>query len=193
MSKTTSCVSYYRSVLLAGAGMLAMTVGMVPASAAENDVADAAYLNGGIETVIVTARHRAEKAQDVPISLSVVNSDVLEANGITNSLNLNQVFPSLQVISTNPRNTTILVRGLGSNVAITNDGLEAGVGVYVDGVLYSRPAASTFDQSEIASIEELRGPQGTLIGKNAIAGALNHQLNCVGRDVGNFGVAAAQH
>jgi iron complex outermembrane receptor protein len=127
----------------------------------------------GIETVVVTARHREENAQNVPISLSVVNAATLDANGITSSRDLKELIPSLNVISTNPRNTTLLVRGLGSNVALTNDGLEGGVGVYVDGVLYTRPATSTFDLPDISSVEELRGPQGTLFGKNTVAGALN--------------------
>ena len=143
-------------------------------SAADGSYAVAYNAQGvGIETVTVTARHRQEKAQDVPISLSVVKGDTLESNGITSAIKLDELIPSLTVLSTNPRNTSILIRGLGANVSLTNDGLEAGVGVYVDGVLYSRPAASTFDLPDIASIEELRGPQGTLYGKNAIAGALN--------------------
>ena len=126
-----------------------------------------------VEIVSVTARHRKENAQDVPISLGVVSGEALQANGVSSAVALNQLIPSLQVISTNPRNTSIVVRGLGANVALTNDGLEAGVGVYVDGVLYSRPAQSTFDLPDIAAVEQLRGPQGTLFGKNAIAGALN--------------------
>jgi iron complex outermembrane receptor protein len=173
------------TVLLGGASLLAITsaaqaddVKVQVASAADGPVqvasaASYAPNGGGIETVTVTARHRKEDAQQVPISLSVVNTEALEAAGISNSRDYIQLVPSLQVISTNPRNTTILVRGLGSNVGTTNDGLEAGVGVYVDGVLYSRPATTTFDQAEIGSLEELRGPQGTLFGKNAIAGAIN--------------------
>jgi iron complex outermembrane receptor protein len=129
--------------------------------------------DGGIETVFVTARHRSEDAQKVPISLTVVDAAALDTNGITSSEKLDELIPSLQVLSFNPRNTSILVRGLGSNVAIANDGLEAGVGVYVDGVLYSRQAESVFDLPDISTIEELRGPQGTLFGKNAVAGAIN--------------------
>jgi iron complex outermembrane recepter protein len=129
--------------------------------------------SGGVGDVVITARRHAENAQDVPISLTAITADKLSDNGVTNTLKLQQLVPSLQVLSTNARNTTLLVRGLGSNVALTNDGIEAGVGVYVDGVLLARPASSTFDLPDIASIEELRGPQGTLYGKNTIAGAIN--------------------
>ena len=128
---------------------------------------------GNVEVVCVTARRRTERAQDVPISLTAVSGYTLEANGISNVLKLNQLVPSLQVFSFNPRNTSITIRGLGANIAILNDGIEPGVGVYVDGVLYARPAEAIFDLPDIASVEVLRGPQGTLYGKNSVAGALN--------------------
>jgi len=178
--------AFHQTVLRAG--LLAGTALWSPALADNGDqvqVADASLTqtqlalgnasgsNVEIVTVSVTARHRKENAQDVPISLGVVSGDALQANGVSSTVALNQLIPSLQVISTNPRNTSIVIRGLGANVALTNDGLEAGVGVYVDGVLYSRPAQSTFDLPDITAIEQLRGPQGTLFGKNAIAGALN--------------------
>ena len=176
-------VSSRKALLLLSAGAAALLTWAGTARAADtvsaSNATDGSYAvaynaqGGSVETVTVTARHREEKAQDVPISLSVVKGETLEANGITSSVKLGELIPSLTVLSTNPRNTSILVRGLGANVALTNDGLESGVGVYVDGVLYSRPAASTFDLPDIASIEELRGPQGTLFGKNTVAGALN--------------------
>jgi iron complex outermembrane receptor protein len=125
------------------------------------------------EIVCVTARRRTERAQDVPISLTAVSGYTLDANGFNNVLKLNQLVPSIQIFSFNPRNTSINIRGLGANIAITNDGIESGVGVYVDGVLYARPAEAIFDMPDIASIEVLRGPQGTLYGKNSVAGAVN--------------------
>jgi iron complex outermembrane receptor protein len=125
------------------------------------------------EIVYVTARRQVERAEDVPISLTAVSGYTLEENGVTSILKLNQFVPTLQVYSFNPRNTDISIRGLGANISITNDGIEPGVGVYVDGVLYSRPAAAIFDLPDIASVEVLRGPQGTLYGKNSIAGTVN--------------------
>src|SRR6185503_12410975 len=76
----------------------------------------------------------------------------------------------------NPRNTAITIRGLGSSVvaiAQANDGLEPGVGFYVDQVYHGRPATAAFDFADLERVEVLRGPQGTLFGKNTTAGAIN--------------------
>src|SRR5262249_35729719 len=126
-----------------------------------------------LETVFVTARRAVERDVDVPISMTTVTAKALEGNGVSNILTLDQLIPSLRVISFNPRNTSIIIRGLGVDIAIVSEGVEAGTGVYVDGVLYARPAESTFDLPDLVSIEELRGPQGTLYGKNSVAGAIN--------------------
>ncbi len=126
-----------------------------------------------VDEVLVTARHREESAQSVPIALSVVTVDSLAQTGTGNVSLLPQLVPSLQVLSTNPRNTAITIRGLGASYGLANDGLEQGVGVYVDQVYNSRPATATFDFVDIEQIEVLRGPQGTLFGKNTTAGALN--------------------
>ena len=91
--------------------------------------------------IIVSARRRDESAQDVPIALSVVGSETLEKTGNYTLIQVQQLVPSLQVFSFNPRNTNINIRGLGSNVALTNDGLENGVGFYIDNVYYGRPVA----------------------------------------------------
>ena len=79
----------------------------------------------------------------------------------------------VQLYSSNPRNTGINIRGIGSPFGLTNDGLDPGVGFYVDGVYYARPAAATLDFIDVERIEVLRGPQGTLFGKNTTAGAFN--------------------
>ena len=79
----------------------------------------------------------------------------------------------MQFYSTNPRNSAINIRGLGAPFGLTNDGIEPGVGLYIDGVFYARPAAATLDFLDVERIEVLRGPQGTLFGKNTTAGAIN--------------------
>ncbi len=126
--------------------------------------------------VIVTARRRAEDAQRVPGSLSVVGGNLLDQSYSVNTQNLTVLIPSLNYSSANPRNTAITIRGLGSSVVAvsqSNDGLEPGVGFYVDQVYHARPATAAFDFADIDQVEELRGPQGTLFGKNTTAGAIN--------------------
>ncbi|HEV2599179.1 TonB-dependent receptor [Sphingopyxis sp.] len=144
-------------------GEEAATAAAVAASAASYDGAE----------IIVSARRRDESAQDVPIALSVVGAAQLEQTGNYTLTQIQQIVPSLQVFSFNPRNTNINIRGLGSNVALTNDGLENGVGFYVDNVYFGRVGQSQFDLVDLQQIEVLRGPQGTLFGKNTTSGAIN--------------------
>lgn len=125
------------------------------------------------ETVIVTARRRNEAAQDIPIAVSVVGGRQLDQTGSFNVGRLTQLAPTLTFYSSNPRNSAANIRGLGAPFGLTNDGIEQGVGIYIDDVYYSRAASSTFDFLDVRQIEVLRGPQGTLYGKNTTAGAIN--------------------
>ena len=129
--------------------------------------------SGTVDTLIVTARRREESAQDVPIALQVTSGVKLEQAGVGNVSQLTQLVPSLQVLSPNGRNTALTIRGLGASYGLANDGLEQGVGIYIDGVYNSRPGAALSDFIDIERVEVLRGPQGTLFGKNTTAGALN--------------------
>jgi iron complex outermembrane receptor protein len=130
----------------------------------------------GVESVVVTARLRAEDPQTIPVSMSVVDSAALTVTRTDNIQQLQFLAPSLNYASPNPRNTNYTIRGLGSTavaVSQSNDGLEPGVGFYVDGVYHARPATASFDFTDIERVEILRGPQGTVFGKNATAGAIN--------------------
>ena len=109
----------------------------------------------------------------MPVAISVVGSEALEAQGTYNLNRLTQVQPTLQFYSTNPRNTFINIRGIGAPFGLTNDGFEQGVGIYIDQVYYNRIASATLDFVDVEQIETLRGPQGTLYGKNTTAGAIN--------------------
>jgi iron complex outermembrane receptor protein len=126
-----------------------------------------------LDEIVVTSRRREETAQNVPIPISVVSGKLVAEAGAFNVNRLKELIPSVQLYSSNPRNTGINIRGLGSPFGLTNDGLDPGVGFYVDGVYFARPAAATFDFVDIEQIEVLRGPQGTLFGKNTTAGAFN--------------------
>ncbi len=130
----------------------------------------------GIESVVVTARLRKEDAQSVPISMSVLSGDKLDLTNTINLSQLSQMVPSTNFVSPNPRNTALTIRGLGSSVVAVsqaNDGLEPGVGFYIDQVYHARPATAAFDLLDLERVEVLRGPQGTLFGKNTTAGAIN--------------------
>ncbi|WP_035727337.1 TonB-dependent receptor [Eisenibacter elegans] len=123
--------------------------------------------------VVVTSRRRSEEVQEIPIAVSVVTGDFLDDAGAFNVNRVKELVPTVQLYSSNPRNTTLNIRGLGSTFGLTNDGIDPGVGFYVDGVYYARPAVTTLDFIDIEQIEVLRGPQGTLFGKNTTAGAFN--------------------
>lgn len=123
--------------------------------------------------VVITSRRRQESAQSVPIPISVLRGALVEDAGAFNVNRLKELVPSVQLYSSNARNTTLNIRGLGSTFGLTNDGIDPGVGFYVDGVYYARPAATALDFVDIDQIEVLRGPQGTLFGKNTTAGAFN--------------------
>jgi iron complex outermembrane recepter protein len=129
-----------------------------------------------IDTVVVTARRREEDLQTVPAAISVVGGDLLDKSYTVNTQGLSQLVPSLYYNSANPRNTAYTIRGLGSNtlsISAANDGIEPGVGFYVDQVYHGRPATAAFDFTDIEQVEVMRGPQGTLFGKNTAAGAIS--------------------
>ena len=128
---------------------------------------------GITEGVVVTARRSEEVAQEVPIPLSIVSGRLMAESGAFNVNRLKEMIPTVQFYSTNPRNSSINIRGLGAPFGLTNDGIEPGVGLYVDGVFYARPASASLDFVDVERIEVLRGPQGTLFGKNTTSGAIN--------------------
>jgi iron complex outermembrane receptor protein len=160
--------------------MLAAAAASLPAIAlAAETPGEARALNGDegiLERVMVTARRREENLQNVPAAVSVVKGEHLDSTYTVNTGLLSQLVPSLYYNSANPRNTAYTIRGLGSNtlsISAANDGIEPGVGFYVDQVYHGRPATAAFDFTDIERVEVLRGPQGTLFGKNTTAGAIH--------------------
>ncbi len=158
--------------------LIVSSVGFSPAEAEISEIKDAPvaiilFTNNELAELIITARRRVETAQNVPIPISVVGGAQVEETGAFNVNRLKELVPSVQLYTSNPRNTTLNIRGLGSTFGLTNDGIDPGVGFYVDGVYYARPAATTLDFIDIERIEVLRGPQGTLFGKNTTSGAFN--------------------
>ena len=172
----------FASILLASSTFLPIAAAANDAEADEQDqpqpveAQDATEPSRG-DVIIVTARRRQETAQEVPLAISVIRGDSIEATGNFNVVKLQQLAPTLQVYTSNPRNTSVNIRGLGVPFGLTSDGFEQGVGIYVDDVYNSRVAAATFDFLDVEQVEVLRGPQGTLYGKNTTAGAINVTTN----------------
>ena len=163
------------SGLLSGLTLVLLAPSVQAAPSDEPDVGTAATA-AGLPDVVVTARRRAEDVQHVPGAVSVIEGELLDRSYTVNTQQLSQLVPSLNYSSANPRNTAFTIRGLGSSVVAVsqaNDGLEPGIGFYVDQVYHARPATAAFDFSDIEQIEVLRGPQGTLFGKNTTAGAIS--------------------
>lgn len=114
-----------------------------------------------LDEIVVTSRRRSEVLQDVPIPITVIGGQAAENAGAFNVNRLKELVPSVQLYASNARNTTLNIRGLGSTFGLTNDGIDPGVGFYVDGVYHARPAATSTDFLDIEQIEVIRGPQGT--------------------------------
>ncbi len=133
----------------------------------------AAPADAGIGEIIVTAQKRAENIQNVPIAISAVSGQFLESRGITSIDSLGAIAPNVK-IERAPSNKTISqisIRGsVTINPAIT---WEPAVGLYLDGVYIAKAQGSIFDVADLERVEVLRGPQGTLYGRNALAGAVN--------------------
>jgi iron complex outermembrane receptor protein len=127
-----------------------------------------------LQTVTVTARKRAEDAQSVPISITAYNQDELEARSVQRLSDLGQLTPNLlygQKIQSGSSAGHVYIRGIGQQD--TNVAFSPGVGIYVDGVYLGRAQANDVDMPDIARVEVLFGPQGTLFGKNTNGGAIN--------------------
>jgi iron complex outermembrane receptor protein len=125
-----------------------------------------------LEEILVTANRRVESLQEVPMSVSAFGSDFFKDTGVTNLAGLEQYTPSLKITpGTDSRSTSIRIRGIGS--VGTNVGIDPSVGMFIDGVYQGRAGMSVGDLVDIERIEVLRGPQGTLYGKNTAAGAIS--------------------
>ncbi|WP_421992615.1 TonB-dependent receptor [Qipengyuania sp.] len=161
-------------------GALAGALAFAPAAAQAQDPAtddqapdlvDAADVDDG-NVIIVTAQGRAQELTDVPVAVNVVSAEVLRNSGAADIRELNQVAPSLLVSSTgNEANGSARIRGIGT--VGDNPGLESSVAVFVDGVYRSRSGNALSELGPIDRVEVLRGPQGTLGGRNSSAGLIN--------------------
>ncbi len=157
-----------RYALLAGSGVSAM----LAAQSAYAATADAASTSTSVGEVVVTAQRRSQNIQDVPESVQAISSRQLQAAGIKSTQDLGQITPNVTIISPigAGNQPLITIRGIGLNDFDTNN---AGPnGVYVDDVYLSAPGVQNFSTFDIAQVQVLKGPQGTLYGRNTSGGAL---------------------
>src|SRR5690606_22653897 len=130
-----------------------------------------------IEDIVVTAQRREQRLQDVPVAVSAFSGAQLEDRQIGDVNALAANVPAVAVPATPYGNNDLVlaIRGVAPGGVLPN--VDQAVGIYVDGVYYARPQGSNFALVDLASAEVLRGPQGTLFGRNTIAGALNITTN----------------
>ena len=157
-----------KTALLAGAAMGAIA----SAAYAQDARAQDAEQTSSVEDIIVTARRTEESAQKTPLALTAFSGETLERTGAQQVTDLQGAVPNLNLVQGrgSSNSTNIYIRGVGQPDALQT--FDPAVGVYVDDVYYSRIRGSQFDLLDLERVEILRGPQGTLYGKNTIGGAM---------------------
>ena len=145
-----------------------------PASAQTTDTDQAAPVVDDDNVIVVTARRREESIQDVPLSITAISGEALAKNGTLEITEIAQEVPNLTLEVSRGTNTTLtaFIRGVGQQDPVA--GFEAGVGLYVDDIYLNRPQGAVLDIYDVERIEVLRGPQGTLYGRNTIGGAIKY-------------------
>jgi len=156
------------SQVLCGTASAVVLAGLVSATAAQAQEADIQT----VDSIIVTAQKREQNLQDVPVVVTAIGAKLLQDTGVKDIKDLTILTPGLTVTSTTSEaSTTARIRGVGT--VGDNPGLESSVGVVIDGVYRSRNGVGFGDLGELQRIEVLKGPQGTLFGKNTSAGVIN--------------------
>lgn len=164
---------YSRALLLAGCAGIATFAAPL---AAQDSVDETTSVSDEAEegVIIVTARRREERLIDVPLSVTSLSGEALAQQGIQDLTQIGQQVPNITLEVSRGTNTTLtaFIRGVGQQDPVA--GFEAGVGLYVDDVYLNRPQAAVLDIYDVERIEVLRGPQGTLYGRNTIGGAIKY-------------------
>ena len=152
-------------------------VAVIPVAAlaqADPLAAGAQAADDALPSVVVTARRRTENLQDVPVAVTAITAATIQTRDVTSLADLNSFVPNMKIAQDRATSSTInvYIRGVGQSDPLW--GFEPGVGVYIDDVYLARPQASLLDVIDADRLEILRGPQGTLYGKNTIAGAIKY-------------------
>ncbi len=167
--KTTT----YKNALNPVAMSVALGLGLaaLPAMAADEQAPVTEEKKLAVETITVTARHKVESLQSTPVAVSAFGADQLKEERIIGLEDISSRVPGFQMNAYTSAEPELFMRGIGSD--IESAGAGAAIGMYVDGVYISRGTGSAMDLFDLESVEVLRGPQGTLYGKNVVGGAIN--------------------
>ncbi len=161
----------HAKMILLSSCAIALCGGLQPAAA---QVEDEGARSGGLEDIVVTARRRAESVQTTPLSVSAFDSRSLQDRGLQNIADVSRAVPNVQLDpvanESGVASTQISIRGIGQTDYVLT--VEPGVAVYLDGVYVGKSLGSLLDTVDVERVEILRGPQGTLFGKNTIGGAI---------------------
>ena len=162
-----------RSAALGFCSLFALTAG-APAVAFAQDAATGADAGGADDVIVVSARRREESLQDVPVAVTAFSGSQLGDVGAQDLTDIGDMTPNVTLKTSRATNTTLtaFIRGVGQQDPVS--GFEAGVGIYIDDVYLNRPQAALLDIFDVERIEVLRGPQGTLYGRNTIGGAVKY-------------------
>jgi iron complex outermembrane receptor protein len=165
-----------RTILYAGAAFTALTA--APAFAQDTATETQAEAYDG--EIVVTARRREESLQDVPIAVTAFSGKQLEQSGAIDITDIAATAPNVTMEVSRGTNSTLsaFIRGVGQQDPVA--GFEAGVGIYLDDVYLNRPQAAVMDIYDVERIEVLRGPQGTLYGRNTVGGAVKYVTRRIG-------------
>ncbi|MDJ0749133.1 MAG: TonB-dependent receptor [Woeseiaceae bacterium] len=152
-------------------------LGITPTAEAQDEGA-----SGALEEIMVTARRREENLQDVPAAVTAFSSEDLELRGTSDITEVAQSAPSVTLEPTRATNSTLtaFIRGIGQQDPLA--GFEQGVALYIDDVYIARPQGALLDIYDVERVEVLRGPQGTLYGRNAVGGAIKYVTRRLGND-----------
>ncbi len=164
-------------------GLMACSSLTAPAFA-QDEAADAPVVRDD-NVIIVTATRRAQDVQDIPLAVTAISPQQLDNQGVVNIQQVTALAPSFSSSQAQLASGSVVLRVRGVGTTSNNIGFESAVGIFIDGAYQSRPGVALGEFVDVERVEVLRGPQGTLFGRNTSAGALN--VTNVRPDVTEFG------
>jgi outer membrane receptor protein involved in Fe transport len=165
-------------------GLMACSALTTPAFAQEQEDEQEATRNAD-NVIIVTATRRAQDVQDIPLAVTAIAPQQLEAQRVVNIQQISALAPSFTASQAQLASGSVVLRVRGIGTTSNNIGFESAVGIFIDGAYQARPGVALSEFVDVERVEVLRGPQGTLFGRNTSAGALN--ITNARPDVTEFG------